>query len=86
MSVSSPPASLDLLRGGVLAVIQHRVESALFEQLLMPALLDDLPVAHDQDAVRGADRGQPVRDDEARSALHQPRKRFIRSVLKPLLH
>lgn len=41
------------------------------EQLLMRAMFDDVAVFHVQDQVGIADRGEPVRDDEARMVRHQ---------------
>ena len=41
------------------------------EQLGMVALLHDLPVVDVADLIRILDRGQAVRDDEARASLEQ---------------
>ena len=43
----------------------------------MRAALYDAAVAHDEDAVRAADGGQPVRDDKAGAALHHGGKRLL---------
>src|SRR5699024_4841175 len=51
--------------------VQLGVETAFGQQLLVPALLDDVAVAHDQDGVGVPDGGQPVGDDKAGAAAHQ---------------
>lgn len=43
----------------------------------MRSLLDDLAVVDDEDHIRLADGGKPVRDDEGRRALHQRMRRFL---------
>ena len=43
----------------------------------MVALLEDAAVLHDEDPVGAADRGEPVRDDEARAPLHQFVERLL---------
>ena len=47
----------------------------------MRALFDDISVLHDQDQIGVSNRGQAVRDDKARSALHQ----FIHTPLDKFL-
>ena len=53
-----------------LRIVQIGVEAAQGEQLVVRALLDDVAVANHQDHIGVADRGQAVRDDKARAALH----------------
>ena len=52
----------------------HRVvETALLQQLVVTALLDDAATLEDVDAIRVHDRGEPVRDenrDRVASAVH----------------
>lgn len=60
----------NLCRFVELRVVQIGVEAALGEQLVVCALLDDVAVANHQDHVGVSDRGQAVRDDKARAALH----------------
>ena len=55
-----------------LAVVRRGVRAALGEQFSVRALLDDVALFHEQDAVRVADGRKPVRDDKARSAAHTP--------------
>ena len=54
-----------------LRLVELRVEAALFEKLLVRALLDDPARVHDEDDVRILNGGEAVRDDEARPALHE---------------
>ena len=54
---------------GELAVVERVVEAVVVEQLGVAAVLHDVPVVHDDDRVGVADRGQAVRDDEARAAV-----------------
>ena len=60
-----------------LALIQMAVKALLCKQCLMIALFHDLAVAHDEDHVRGLDRGEAVRNDKGRPSFHQ----FCESVL-----
>ena len=53
------------------------VESVLFEQLLVAALLDDVSVLHDEDNVALLDRRKSVSNDKARPALHHLGKRLL---------
>lgn len=46
------------------------VKALLFQQLAVRALLDDIAVLHDENAVGVADRGKAVRYDKARASLH----------------
>ena len=62
---------------GKLTVIQLGVKTALFEQLVVPALLDDIAVAHNQNNVAVLDCGQAVGDNKARLALHHLGKRLL---------
>ena len=39
--------------------------------------LDDMPVIHDHDRIRVADRGKPVRDDQAGAVLHELHHRVL---------
>ena len=49
----------------------------------MGALLDHGAVLHDENEIRIADRGQPMGDDEARSALHQLVHRLLDVDFRP---
>src|SRR6266508_6721220 len=49
-----------------LALVERRVQPALFDQVVVAAALDDAAVVEDQDQVGGEHGRQPVRDDERR--------------------
>src|SRR6266542_3084767 len=57
--------------------VQRRIEPAQCHELLVRALLDDLPVLQHHDQVGVADRRQPVRDDERRAAGEQQPQRAL---------
>jgi len=52
-----------------LQLIHARVQPAHRDELLVPAALDDAALVEDDDAVRIADGGEAVRDDERRAPL-----------------
>ena len=60
-----------------LAVVELRIESVLCEQLLVRALLGDLAVLHDENAVGVADGREPVRHDERGAPLHECIERIL---------
>ena len=64
-----------------LAVVERGIEPAAREQLAVRALLDDIAVAHDEDAVGIADGAQAVRDDKARAAAHEVVHRLLNELL-----
>src|SRR5947209_3886491 len=73
MSPQEPKASGGFGESSLeLAPVEVGVDAALCQQLLVAALLDDLPVVHDQDRVGVADGREPVCDYEAGAALAQP--------------
>ncbi len=55
---------------GELAVIKLRIEPALLQQLLVAALLYNVPVPHHQDYIRVPDGGKPMGYNKAGAALH----------------
>src|SRR5215469_3633942 len=72
VSADDQSGSVDLgKRPGELRRVEPGVGAVSGQQFVVGALLDDLPVLHYQDDVSVADRGQPVRDDEAGPALAQ---------------
>ena len=60
-----------------LASIQLRVESPLFQQLLMGPLLHDMAIPHDQDHIRFPDGRKTMGYDEGGPALHHGIKGFL---------
>lgn len=48
-----------------------------FQQLPVCTLLNSFTVINDNDVISIANRGQPVRDDKAGAALHQPQQRLL---------
>ena len=53
------------------------VEATLGRQRAMVALLNDLAMIHDDDAIGGAHGGKSVSDDDRRAIAHQPVERFL---------
>ena len=60
-----------------LAVVELRIESVLREQLFVRALLGDLAVFHDENAVGVADGRESVRHDERGAPLHECIERIL---------
>jgi len=58
------------------------VETALGEQRVVPALLDDPAFVEDDDAVSAADRGETMGDDDRRAVVHQPLERLLDQLLR----
>src|SRR5207245_10567390 len=58
------PAWFSCLHG-----VQPRIAAAAMNELGMRAALDQLTTLHDEDALRVAYRGEPVRDDDHRAPL-----------------
>ena len=54
-----------------LRIVKICIEPVCREQFFVISLLDDVSVFHDENQIRITNRGQPVGDDEACSALHQ---------------
>ena len=48
----------------------------------MLTALDDRPVLHHEDLVRGEDRGEPVGDQDARAVLHERLDRLLNLLLR----
>src|SRR5438874_8311424 len=53
-----------------LAAVHLRVQAAVLEKLAMRSALDDAPVVEHEDLDGVLDRGDAVRDDDARSLAH----------------
>ena len=68
-----------------LAVIQIAVKPALFQQIVMRALLDYIAVVHHENRVRVPYGRQPVRDDKACLAFHQYRHGFLNQDFRPCI-
>ena len=60
-----------------LAGVEFSVEAVLCEQLSVCAPLDYRAVVHNQDNIGVADGREPVRNNEARSAVHQRVHRLL---------
>ena len=60
-----------------LAVVQVGVEAVLGKEVLVPPLLDDVAVLHDENHIRLADGGQAVGHDEAGPGLHHSVERLL---------
>jgi len=60
-----------------LAIVQVAVELATCHELGVRTVLDDRTLVHNQDEVGVTDRGEPVRDHEAGTALHQAAHRLL---------
>ena len=60
-----------------LAGVELSVEAVLCEQLSVCAPLDYRAVVHNQDNIGVADGREPVRNNEARSAVHQRVHRLL---------
>ena len=66
------------MEGSDFRILQHRIINPLFfDQFLLAAGFDELPLTHDVDGVCFPHCVQPVGDDEARSSFHQPVERFL---------
>src|SRR5262249_55067739 len=65
-----------------LRVVQLPIETVPGDQLVVGALLDQPPLVEDEDAVGFPNRGQPVRDHEARPVVHQPVERVEDDALR----
>src|SRR5437762_772396 len=61
--------------------VKRRVDAVLLQQFRVIALLAELPVMEHEDAVRAADRGEAVRDDDGRAADLQALERLLDQVL-----
>src|SRR5437868_2891895 len=85
---SPPGVAHELVRerlmGGVLHLppVEACVESAQGHELGMRALLHRFAVVDDQHAVRAANGGQPVRDDQCRAALSETVERVQQERLR----
>ena len=68
-----------ILRTNVLKLrsVELGVETVLGDQLLVISLLNDLAVAHNEDAIGVLDRVKTVSNDKGGSALHQLGKRAV---------
>ena len=66
-----PRSPFPLLLHSPLAVIQAGVESIGGKQLFVRAALDNLAIAHDEDAVRVTDGAQTMRDHKAGAPGHK---------------
>src|SRR5579871_5516033 len=55
----------------ILELIERPVDAAHAEELVVCALLADLPFVHDDDLVCALDRRKPVRDDDRGPAFEQ---------------
>mmetsp|Transcript_163293 Transcript_163293/g.396879 ORF Transcript_163293/g.396879 Transcript_163293/m.396879 type:complete len:476 (-) Transcript_163293:10-1437(-) len=74
-----------LLRRAPLLLVRHEagVRSTLpGDELRVGAALDDAALAHDDDLVRPAHRGQPVGDDQSRPAGHEPLESLLDQALR----
>ena len=69
-----------------LAIIERGVKSILCHQGFMVALLDDIPVLHNQDHIGVFDGGKAVGDDEAGTAAHQIIHGLLNLNLCPCIH
>lgn len=68
------------------ACIKLIVAPMLGDQIRVVAALDDFTLLHHENRVGIADGGQPVRDDECRSPLHQAVKPVFDMPLRPRVH
>lgn len=66
-----PSFALHFQYGPKLRFIELPVDAVLGEQGFVVSLLADDAALHHKDFVRLEDRGQPMRDDDTGSALHQ---------------
>lgn len=64
-------------RNSVVQVVEFGIETTCGHQLVVVAGLNHLPRLEHDDAVRSADRGEPVGDDEAGAPLKQPDQRLL---------
>ena len=67
-------------------VVDLAVETALAQQLVVPAALDDAAALQHQDLVGRLHGAQPLGDDEGRAALHELRQRLLDQVLRLRVH
>src|SRR5690606_11790094 len=71
-----------LLGSGELELVEPGVEAAAGEKRLVRALLAQLAVVQDQDAVRVPDRRQSMRNNDGRPAAHERGERLIDALLE----
>jgi len=64
-----------------LQVIQMRIDAIACQQLSMSAGLRDAAILQHHDTIRMLNRGEPVRNDEGGTALHQPIQRSLHRAL-----